>query len=105
VPLDRAPAPPFLHLPWAADARGRRTDRFTGYRFAAEPTVEVFLGSLEGLSGTVEFMVHPGARAGSPFTSSPDRDREAEVLSSPALADELVRRGVRVVSFADLPCA
>jgi predicted glycoside hydrolase/deacetylase ChbG (UPF0249 family) len=105
VPLDRAPAPPFLHLPWAADARGRRTDRFTGYRFAAEPTVEVFLGSLEGLSGTVEFMVHPGARAGSPFTSSPDRDRETEVLSSPALADELVRRGVRAVSFADLPCA
>ncbi len=105
VPLDRAPAPPFLHLPWAADARGPRTDRFTGYRFAAEPTMETFLESLEGLSGTVEFMVHPGARAGSEFVRSPARDRETEVLSSPALADELVRRGVRVVSFADLPCA
>jgi chitin disaccharide deacetylase len=105
VPLDRAPAPPFLHLPWAADARGRRTDRFTGYRFAAEPSVETFLGSLEGLSGTVEFMVHPGTRRGTAFVASPDRDRETEVLSSPALADELVRRGVRVVSFADLPCA
>ncbi|MCK6459747.1 MAG: ChbG/HpnK family deacetylase [Planctomycetes bacterium] len=104
VPLDRAPAPPFLHLPWAADARGRRLDRFTGYRFAAEPTAEVFLASLEGLSGSVEFMVHPGARAGTAFVSSPDRDRETEVLSSPALADELRRRGVRVVSYADLPC-
>ncbi|HEX5137607.1 MAG TPA: ChbG/HpnK family deacetylase [Planctomycetota bacterium] len=105
VPLDRAPAPPFLHLPWAADARARRTDRFTGYRFAHEPTVEVFLASLEGLAGSVEFMVHPGAREGSAFVRSPDRDRETDVLSSPALADELVRRGVRVVSFADLPCA
>lgn len=105
VPLDRAPAPPFLHLPWAADARGPRLDRFTGYRFATEPTVDAFLGSLEGLAGTVEFMVHPGARRGSPFVSSPDRDRETEVLSSEALADELARRGVRVVSFADLPCA
>jgi predicted glycoside hydrolase/deacetylase ChbG (UPF0249 family) len=105
VPLDRAPAPPFLHLPWAADARGRRLDRFTGYRFAEQPTAEAFLASLEGLSGTVEFMVHPGARKGSAFVSSPDRDREAEVLSSPALAEELRRRAVRVVSFADLPCA
>jgi predicted glycoside hydrolase/deacetylase ChbG (UPF0249 family) len=105
VPLDRAPAPPFLHLPWAADARGRRTDRFTGYRFAEEPSAAAFLESLEGASGAVEFMVHPGARPGSPFTASPARDREAEVLSSAALADELARRGVRVVTFADLPCA
>ena len=105
VPLDRAPPPPFLHLPWAADARGRRTDRFTGYRFAEAPSEQVFLASLEGASGAVEFMVHPGARPGSPFVSSPARDREADVLSSASLADELARRGVRVVSFADLPCA
>ncbi len=105
VPLDRAPAPPFVHLPWAADARGRRADRFTGYRFAEEPSAEVFLESLDGLQGAVEFMVHPGSRPGSPFTSSPARDRETDVLSSAALADELARRGVRVVSFADLPCA
>ncbi len=104
VPLDRVPPPPFLHLPWAADARGRRTDRFTGYRFAEEPAEEVFLASLEGAAGTVEFMVHPGARPGSPFTSSPARDRETLVLSSASLADELARRGVRVVSFAELPC-
>ncbi len=105
VPLDRVPAPAFLHLPWAADSRGRRTDRFTGYRFAEDPSEEVFLASLEGASGALEFMVHPGARPGSPFTSSAARDREAEVLSSDSLADELARRGVRVVSFADLPCA
>ena len=105
VPLDRAPPPPFLHLPWAADARGRRTDRFTGYRFAEEPSEHVFLASLEGASGALEFMVHPGARPGSPFVSSPARDRETDVLSSASLADELARRGVRVLSFADLPCA
>jgi predicted glycoside hydrolase/deacetylase ChbG (UPF0249 family) len=105
VPVDRAPAPPFLHLPWAADVRGPRTDRFTGYRFAEEPTEETFLESLEGLEGSVEFMVHPGSRAGSEFTSSPARDRETEVLSSPALAAEISRRGVRLVSFAELPCA
>jgi predicted glycoside hydrolase/deacetylase ChbG (UPF0249 family) len=103
VPLDRVPPPPFLHLPWAADARGRRTDRFTGYRFAEEPSAATFLESLEGASGATEFMVHPGARPGSPFTSSPARDREAEVLSSAALADELAKRGVRVVAFRDLP--
>lgn len=105
VPLDRDPPPAFLHLPWAADTRGRRTDRFTGYRFAAEPTAEVFLRSVEGPDGTLEFMVHPGTRPGTPFVSSPDRDREAEVLASPSLAEDLTRRGVRVVSFGDLPCA
>jgi len=102
VPLDRVRPPPFLHLPWAADARGRRTDRFTGYRFAEEPSEETFLASLEGMEGTVEFMVHPGARPGSPFVSSAARDREALVLSSPSLGAGLVRRGVRVLSFADL---
>jgi len=104
VPLDRDPPPAFLHLPWAADARGRRTDRFTGYRFAAEPTAEVFLRSVEGPAGTLEFMVHPGARPGTDFVSSADRDRETLVLSSPSLADELARRGVRVLSFGGLPC-
>ncbi|MFI5403672.1 MAG: hypothetical protein ACHQ1G_12110, partial [Planctomycetota bacterium] len=105
VPLDRGPPPPVRHLPGAADARGRRTDRFTGYRFAAEPSASSFLESLEGLSGAVEFMVHPGARPGTPFTSDAARDREADVLASESLADELARRAVRVVSFADLPCA
>jgi predicted glycoside hydrolase/deacetylase ChbG (UPF0249 family) len=103
VPLDRAPSPRFVHEPWAAAAR--RTDRFTGYRFAEEPTEAVFLASLEGAAGTMEFMVHPGARPGTPFVSSPLRDRETAVLSSPSLARELERRGVRVVSFAELPCA
>lgn len=105
VPLDRDLPPTFLHLPWAADARGRRTDRFTGYRFAGEPSEDSFLASLEGATGVLEFMVHPGARPGSAFTSSTTRDRETLVLSSPSLADELSRRGVRVLSFADLPCA
>jgi predicted glycoside hydrolase/deacetylase ChbG (UPF0249 family) len=108
VPVDRVPWPPFLPADFArrAEAPGRRrTDGFTGYRFAAAPSEEAFLESLAGATGSIEFMVHPGARPGSPFTSSADRDREAEILGSPSLAREIARRGIRVASFRELPCA
>jgi len=81
---------------------GRRVDRFTGYRFARAPSVRNFLRTL-GHGDVIEFMVHPGSRAGSGFAASPLRDREAEVLCDPALREELERRGHRLASFREVP--
>ena len=78
----------------------RRTDFFTGIAFAGEPTAHVFLESLDPAARVTEFMVHPGSRAGSPFSSSPLRDREAELLCSKALAQQIENRGYRLAGFA-----
>ena len=78
----------------------RRTDFFTGIAFAEEPTAHVFLESLDPAARVTEFMVHPGSRAGSPFCSSPLRDRETELLCSEALARQIENRGYRLAGFA-----
>lgn len=110
VPVDlvRPPADlPGELTEWADALRGpaRRTERFTGYAFAADPSVETLVGGLDPGARSTECMVHPGARPGSPFTSSALRERETEVLCSDRLSQELDRRGFRVASFVDLPCA
>jgi predicted glycoside hydrolase/deacetylase ChbG (UPF0249 family) len=89
----------------APDGPWRFADAFSGFRFSREPTAEVLLASLEGGAHVTELMVHPGARPGSPFTSSPLRERECGVLCDPALAGTIARLGLRVASFAELSCA
>ena len=109
APLGRragpADLPPVVRT-WGEAMRGpwKTTDRFTGYAFCEEPTAEVFLSSLEDGARVTEFMVHPGAREGSPHCSSELRDREADILCSVFLDREIDRRGFRTVSFLEAPC-
>jgi predicted glycoside hydrolase/deacetylase ChbG (UPF0249 family) len=100
LPRDLPPA----FAEWTRELRGpwRRTDSFVGYGFARDPTVDAFLACLPGRPGVTEFMVHPGAREGAPFSSSPLRDRETDVLCSPALRARLEQRGVVLASFAEV---
>jgi len=109
APLDRVPPPPVFPPELARWAREpgpwRRTDRFTGYRFAEEPSESVFLASLDAAAAVTEFMVHPGAREGSAFASSAARDRETATLTSPSLRASGESRGFRIGSFAEVPCA
>jgi len=103
---DRVPPPrifPGEFARWAAETGpGRRTDHFTGYAFSEAPEREVFLASLEGTDGVTEFMVHPGRRPGGPFPDSAQREREAAILCDAELMVGLERRGIRVVSFAEI---
>jgi len=109
VPLERIAPPGYLPAAfreWALALReeARCTDRFTGYAFARLPTADVFLRCIPDAVATVEFMVHPGSRPGSPFASSPSRDREREVLCMPDLLEALARYDIVPSRFADLPC-
>jgi len=91
---------------WARRLRGpwKRADSFVGYDFSADPTADVFLGSLDESARVSEFMVHPGARPGTRFTSSALRDRETETLCGRSLDRELDRLGYRLASFSEVPC-
>ena len=108
----RAPRAPFpADLPkdcaaWAGEvgAPWKCADHFAGYAFAADPTGEVFLASLDDRAAVTEFMVHPGARPGTAFTRSDARDRETEALCSAPLLREVEARGYRVCSFAEVSC-
>lgn len=93
---------------WARDFRGpwKRTDCFVGYGFARDPTADAFLRCVRGVGRVTEFMVHPGARKGTPFSRSPLRDRETETLCAASLRRELERRDFILASFAEVdPCA
>ncbi|MHC4971761.1 MAG: carbohydrate deacetylase [Planctomycetota bacterium] len=100
LPEDLPPAFP----EWARELAGpwKRTDCFVGYGFAHDPTADGFLQCMRGLGRVTEFMVHPGAREGSPFSCSPRRDRETEVLCSASLKREIERRDFVLASFAEV---
>ena len=56
-------------------------------------------------AGTWELMTHPGhVDRGHPF-SGPERVTELAALTAPAVHAEIVRRGIALVSFCELPCA
>jgi len=103
LPEDLSP----VFADWTRELRGpwKRTDCFVGYGFARDPTVEGFLACVPEPARVAEFMVHPGTREATPFSCSPLRDRETEVLCSPALLRELERRGLVLASFAEVACA
>ncbi len=110
VPCD--PVPPEDLTPafaaWTRELKGpwKRTDCFVGYGFARDPTTDAFLRCVREVGRVTEFMVHPGAREGTPFSCSPLRDRETEALCSASLRRELERRGFVLASFAEVdPCA
>ena len=88
---------------WSKDLDGPwpRTDHFAGHAFCRQPSIELFLSSLDPESRFTEFMVHIGARPGSPFVSSSDRDLEAEIVRSKELMEELASRDYRIVTFAE----
>jgi predicted glycoside hydrolase/deacetylase ChbG (UPF0249 family) len=92
---------------WTREFEGpwKRTDCFVGYGFARDPTADGFLQCVRGVGRVTEFMVHPGAREGSPFSCSPLRDRETEVLCSASLKREIERRELVLASFAEVACA
>lgn len=82
-------------VPEAAVARmGGRAPHppgFVGYAFSREPTLATLRDELAtcGDARSVEWMTHPGARAGTDFCRSDARRREAELLSDPGLAKRL----------------
>jgi predicted glycoside hydrolase/deacetylase ChbG (UPF0249 family) len=108
VPCDPVPPPDLspVFVEWTRELRGpwKRTDCFVGYGFARDPTADGFLECVPEEGRVTEFMVHPGAREGAPFSCSPLRDRETEVLCSASLKRELERRGHVLVSFAEVAC-
>ncbi len=73
---------------------------FAGHAFARDPSLAAFLAEVDAArdagAETLEFMVHPGARPATGFTSSDARDRETAVLCDPALAAALDERGVEL---------
>jgi len=91
---------------WTRELSGpwKRTDCFVGYGFARDPTPDVFLRCVAEPARVTEFMVHPGVREGTPFSCSPRRDRETEVLCSASLRRELESRGFVLASFAGVAC-
>lgn len=107
VPQAGPPSLPAVLVDWARAMKGpwRTLDRFTGYRFSERADEASFLEDLGTAGSSVEFMVHPGSRPGSAFSESPLRDREAALLCAPELRSAVERRGFRVASFAELPCA
>ncbi len=88
---------------WSTDRSGpwMRTDGFAGHSFCFGPTVEVFISSLDLSNSVTEFMVHPGQRPGSSFTSSDRRALEAEVLCSEQLKVFLDRNEFELVTFTE----
>jgi predicted glycoside hydrolase/deacetylase ChbG (UPF0249 family) len=81
-------------------AFGAQTARFTGYGFSEAPSTVELLASL-GKGIALEVMVHPGARPGSPFTESDNRDQETMVLTDPALPAVLAERGYAPMGFTE----
>ena len=92
---------------WTRELSGpwKRTDCFVGYGFARDPTPDGFLACVSEQGRVTEFMAHPGAREGTPFSCSPLRDRETDALCSTSLERELERRGFVLASFAEVACA
>lgn len=77
---------PVPHLAFLGEGVPRGTGLpLVGFEFATEPSrarLKEELGRVPEDLQAVEFMVHPGARPGSPFTEDPARDREREVLAA-----------------------
>lgn len=80
----------------------RTTDAFVGYGFCHAPSQEALLDSLPDAAGATELMVHPGARAGSPFGEAPEREDEAEVLCAPDLRNRIEAQGYQLGTFREL---
>jgi predicted glycoside hydrolase/deacetylase ChbG (UPF0249 family) len=79
------------------------TDHFVGFQFSCEPTAQS-LSSLQGLADkTCEWMVHPGARSRSAFTSCNQREEEFEALNSNSLREQIEAWHCEIVRFGDLP--
>jgi predicted glycoside hydrolase/deacetylase ChbG (UPF0249 family) len=78
-----------------AYAAQRAPDAFVGMRFARRGDGADAGSELDALPAHVpwvEWMVHPGARPGSAFTSSPAREAEAALFSSRARIEDLLGR-------------
>jgi len=76
---------------------------FAGHAFADHPAIDTFLAEVDAArtagAEILEFMVHPGSRPGSEFTSARARDEETAVLCDPALAAALRERAVTIVAL------
>jgi predicted glycoside hydrolase/deacetylase ChbG (UPF0249 family) len=78
------------------------TPHFIGYHFSDTPAMEAIAGLETRSAGACEWMVHPGSRAGSPFTSSVKRDCELDFLLTSDLKQALSAWDVEVVRFGEL---
>ena len=106
----------FVRMPVEPDGRGprwfpvaaerpprvRSLRSFVGHAYAPAPSLEALRESLGHCSGSVEWMVHPGRRPGSPFTDSDARDREEELLCDRELPGVIAALGYRLASFRQL---
>ena len=86
--------------------RVRSTDHFVGFYFGGRLDGANLATLIETLprTGTCELMCHPGADAidNGHFAADYNRRAECEALCDPNVRRELQKRGVRLVSFADI---
>ena len=106
--LGRAAATVALRLLCASppEWRARSTDHFVGFYFGGRldrAHLATLIGALPR-AGTCELMCHPGADSSERghFAADYDRRAECDALCDPDIADALRKRGVRLVSFADI---
>jgi hypothetical protein len=89
--------------------RIRSTDHFVGFYFGGRLDKTNLATLIETLprAGTCELMCHPGAGAidVGHFAADYDRRAECDALCDPDVRRNLQRRGVRLVSFAEIATA
>ena len=85
----------------------RHTNRFVGFFFGGRLTIGNLIALIEHLPlhGTCELMCHPGQRetAAQYTTWNYDWEGELDAMVNESVRQHLDRRGVRLVSFGDLP--
>ena len=83
----------------------RTTDHFRGATLLGNASARNVRHILSRLpEGTTELMVHPGSPCtyGTSFDLDPQRQTELRMLLDPALKEELAKRKVQLISWADL---
>jgi predicted glycoside hydrolase/deacetylase ChbG (UPF0249 family) len=96
--LGRFPAP----IAHPAEFLSRhRIPLFVGHAFSEDVSWSSLVDLQDVPEGAAEWMVHPGSRDGSDFTSSPNRDLETAFLCSPNLTDRLKKWGWSLGRFGD----
>jgi chitin disaccharide deacetylase len=87
-------------------SRTRSTNHFVGFYFGGRLNRANLTTLIDALprSGTCELMCHPGADADDTghFAADYDRRAECDALCDPDVRHELQKRGIQLVSFADI---
>ena len=82
----------------------RFTDSFGGLQFPKVSRVESLRAFVANLcTGTTELMCHPGypGDGSNPFSST-EREAELKALTHPEILEEIRRRNIRLIAYADV---